>query len=237
MKLFIPELNDLLRLTKDWEFDLYQEGRNESVIKKFLSKESEKREKEIQEKISDYITPELYEKNYFACNSDEREIKDKVARIRREIVSEPFQMTIKSGEILEVDRIYIRKGAEDFSSITFKWIVDKKTLRFWAKLEDVNNLYVEKEGKLDRWPEGKLSLGLSNKQPLLLCRTNNSFWGRKIAENGSVEKANWRDRYNNDGNELNSLEKLVKKAQLKNYPQKLIDEFVSKHKAFMLENK
>jgi len=46
---------------------------------------------------------------------------------------------LKAGTILEVDRIYIRKGAEDFSSVTFK-IRGNKVLRFWAKLQDVNNI-------------------------------------------------------------------------------------------------
>lgn len=44
-----------------------------------------------------------------------------------------------AGTILEVDRIYIRKGAADFSSVTFK-IRGKKVIRFWVKLEDVNRI-------------------------------------------------------------------------------------------------
>jgi hypothetical protein len=43
-----------------------------------------------------------------------------------------------------VDRIYIRKGAADYSSITFRIHgdpFDKK--RFWAKLADVNNIVGE----------------------------------------------------------------------------------------------
>lgn len=66
---------------------------------------------------------------------------------------------------LTVDRIYIRKGASEFSSITFylnsfggkplKEVLHfgKKvsTIRFWAKLEDVNNIriskYVQKKTK------------------------------------------------------------------------------------------
>jgi hypothetical protein len=74
----------------------------------------------------------------------------------------PFDVTIKAGAILTVDRIYIRKGAEDFSSLTFilrsspdllvlcdgkEFKVTKSTkkfgvARFWAKLSDVNRMVV-----------------------------------------------------------------------------------------------
>ena len=56
------------------------------------------------------------------------------------------------GTVLAVDRIYIRKGASDFSSISFrivshpKYKKEKKVFgetylhRFWAKLQDCNNI-------------------------------------------------------------------------------------------------
>lgn len=47
--------------------------------------------------------------------------------------------TLPKGTILEVDRIYIRQGNKECSSLTFK-IRRKKVLRFWAKLQDVNNI-------------------------------------------------------------------------------------------------
>jgi hypothetical protein len=80
--------------------------------------------------------------------------------------------TILAGEILKVDRIYIRKGLEEYSSLTFYWKgkrtnskmvekwstaylgthhVDKidlvkqpaRAVRFWAKLADVNEIICE----------------------------------------------------------------------------------------------
>ena len=67
-------------------------------------------------------------------------------------------ITLPKGTVLAVDRIYIRKGASDFSSITFfakglgetevknrwsgrttKW----KAQRFWAKLSDCNQIEFE----------------------------------------------------------------------------------------------
>lgn len=77
--------------------------------------------------------------------------------------------TIPVGAILKVDRVYIRKGLKDFSSLSFLWKgaatnprleedqrwdrpsggyvpagtfhkVSKKPVRFWAKLDDVNKI-------------------------------------------------------------------------------------------------
>lgn len=63
-----------------------------------------------------------------------------------------FNVTVLAGSSLGVDRIYIRRGADFYSSITFNLhkggqvIIDGKTIkafgRFWAKLSDVNKLKV-----------------------------------------------------------------------------------------------
>lgn len=62
------------------------------------------------------------------------------------------KIIIKADAELTVDRIYIRKGAEEFSSLSF-WLspgaeviydgttyTTKKKIRFWAKLVDVNKI-------------------------------------------------------------------------------------------------
>lgn len=77
------------------------------------------------------------------------------------VVGGSVEVELLAGSILKVDRIYIRKGQGEFSSITFmlegqkaqvpdrKW--DRKTksyvpgkkdraVRFWVKLEDANNI-------------------------------------------------------------------------------------------------
>jgi len=71
--------------------------------------------------------------------------------------------TIPAGAILKVDRIYIRKGQEDFDSITFYWEgmrsqatmrqcpyratrmdkVPAKAVRFWVKMNDANKIEFE----------------------------------------------------------------------------------------------
>lgn len=61
-------------------------------------------------------------------------------------------VTILAGAELSVDRVYVRKGASDYSSITFHlrkngvlWFDGKEIKakgRFWAKLSDVNQMKV-----------------------------------------------------------------------------------------------
>ena len=51
------------------------------------------------------------------------------------------ELVISKGTTLKVDRIYIRKGNSDYSSLTFFiGSGDWKGCRFWAKLSDVNNI-------------------------------------------------------------------------------------------------
>lgn len=70
----------------------------------------------------------------------------------------PTPVIIPAGEKLKIDRIYIRKGKDDFDSVTFLWKgkstqprieryhdgseykVPRSPVRFWAKLEDVNKI-------------------------------------------------------------------------------------------------
>jgi hypothetical protein len=79
-------------------------------------------------------------------------------------------ITIPSGSVLKVDRIYIRKGAQEFSSITFYYekpgtgkgasgkAKKSKSLRFWAKLSDCNKIEFEIEEQIDT---SKLPLNFS----------------------------------------------------------------------------
>jgi len=122
--MYIPQIGDTIQLTADWKFDLYNETRNETLMR-FIK----------DERVS--------------------EMND----WRRIITAESF--VIPAGSKLKIDRIYIRKGQDDFSSVTFFW-VDKRTesyieecwgkqvkkparpVRFWTKLDDVNNIEFDK---------------------------------------------------------------------------------------------
>ena len=96
-------------------------------------------------------TTSTYVKNVFKVGNITFDIEGEFA---------PFTTTIPKGTILKVDRIYIRKGISDFSSVSFivvdspdQRLLNKKKLpktmlancskpvvRFFAKLKDVNNM-------------------------------------------------------------------------------------------------
>ena len=55
------------------------------------------------------------------------------------------RVTLPANTILQVDRIYIRKGAPDYDSLSFfisssDILPNKKKIRFFAKLVDINNI-------------------------------------------------------------------------------------------------
>lgn len=58
---------------------------------------------------------------------------------------ENVRVALPPGTVLIVDRIYIRKGKGDYSSITFRSKIPgiKSKPRFWAKLSDVNQIIFE----------------------------------------------------------------------------------------------
>jgi hypothetical protein len=84
-------------------------------------------------------------------------LKEYVWDWRRVKEPPPEEITIKAGAELSVNRIYIRQGANSFSSLTFylspkatieqvatgKTAVTKGKCRFWAKLGDVNKMVVQ----------------------------------------------------------------------------------------------
>lgn len=126
MKLYIPEIGDSIKLITDWTFDLYNEGRNSSLM----------------EFIGD--------------------TRNTIGSWHEKYGS--ITCTIPAGAQLKIDRIYIRKGIKDYSSITFLWKgkstepkverysygdrseykIPRRPVRFWAKLADVNNIECEK---------------------------------------------------------------------------------------------
>lgn len=150
MKMYIPELGDRIVLTKDWSFQLFNEHRNSGLINLLGVKFK-----------GDYY---VYNgKQYFHASKTENgccifgvESKDgdfkkwnRYDVINGRVPGVTFvketgiEVSLKAGQVLTVDRIYVRKGASDFSSITFNYIGAPKgsgRVRFWAKLADVNTI-------------------------------------------------------------------------------------------------
>ena len=122
MKLYIPEIGDELTLSESWTFSLYSEHRNDSVGIAL-----------------GYAIPG----GRFAgwkCNSDK-------SGYRLFSVTIADKVTFPKGTKLKVDRIYIRKGNSEYSSLSFRisYHENKNLLkkRFWAKLEDVNSMNID----------------------------------------------------------------------------------------------
>jgi hypothetical protein len=56
------------------------------------------------------------------------------------LTNHPYYYEFPVGTILEIDRIYIRKGTPEFNSVTFKTKINNKTYRFWVKLDNANKI-------------------------------------------------------------------------------------------------
>ena len=154
MKFFIPELGLKIKLKKPFSFKLYFEHRNYCLFDpKIIEEErllgleiSSKRDAEIQ-KLQEkfefdfgvglwHLNEETKEK-YFILEKEIHKKYNKEYRAFFDALHKPY--TFAKGTILIVDRIYIRKGAENYSSLSFK-VPSMKRGRFWAKLEDVHNM-------------------------------------------------------------------------------------------------
>lgn len=124
LRVFIPDIGEIITLAEDWTFQVVNERRNQGLAI-CMGKE----------KSDDY---------YYPFGTEEsQDVSDIYGRFgRRRVPKDAGTFTWKAGTSLEVDRIYIRKGNEDFSSVTFKARVKGKVVRFFAKLADVNRIEV-----------------------------------------------------------------------------------------------
>lgn len=155
MKMYIPEIGDKIRLTEDWSFRLFSESRNDALFKLLNIKE---RGPFIAFKGKNfYFQCRKLEGlgtrcEWFASDGDMLAsypaAKQAVLHKQHKQEDPGTLVTLKVGQVLGIDRIYIRKGAKDYSSVTFNYIGAPKgsgRIRFWAKLDDVNNIIFEKD--------------------------------------------------------------------------------------------
>lgn len=132
MKLWIPTIGDIIILTKDWKFDLWIERRNAKLIKSLLG-----------------------ETKQTSCLIEfDREF---VLKYREKLVKQsdnPYTprytlpISLPKNTELKIDRVYIRKNASDYNSISFRIenspLREARKQRFWAKLPQVNEIYYRK---------------------------------------------------------------------------------------------
>ncbi len=155
MKLYVPEIGDHFQLTADWSFSLYNEHRNKSLWELYdcdnnLEIQKQKAENDRVRAEINTLESKMYPRGrggYYQHHANidpidlakRAELYDKLHKL---FVS---TVTIPAGSVLAVDRIFIRKGMDDWSSLTFylkelPGVSFKKKPRFWAKLSDCNNI-------------------------------------------------------------------------------------------------
>lgn len=165
MTLYVPEIGDNLLLTRDWQFILHPERRNTSIanglgLSEFSNYDTFR--KRIHGWYNLESVPNIPEFDWrrngdYVYRKDwENSRNEWVNEVSKILVSD-LHIIFPTGTILKVDRVYIRKGAKDFSSITFHaknleivngefTISNKKkpkSFRFWAKLSDCNTINFE----------------------------------------------------------------------------------------------
>lgn len=139
MQLYIPTLGTQLVLDSDWTFLLAPEDRNKTLY----------------ELLGKYQDQDFYHGakptwvNVHTPN-ERITISRRALNIEEEKMWAPREFTLPRGTLLQVDRIYIRKGMDDFDSITFtmpgkKVVVDgmtvRRQVRFWVPLDHANNIH------------------------------------------------------------------------------------------------
>jgi len=138
MILCMPTVGQKVRVLDglDWTFKLYQEHRNQSLY----------------EHIGKPLLPEHRRSYYDDYVGGRKAIEDfHAGKTDQPPPLKSIEVTLPAGSILTIDRIYLRKGAGEFDSITFilngAKLPGKKgalaRVRFWVKLDDVN------DGKLE----------------------------------------------------------------------------------------
>lgn len=157
-QLRIPALGEIVTLAEDWTFRLFFEGRNEKLIE-LLGRShcppnvlfyAEEGESWWNQPVA--LRSELWAKSPW-LNSETGLAPNGHVRPHGGGVYTPI--TFRDGTKLKFDRYYIRQGGKAFDSVTFRsdCVVSSiddplfkarkfKSIRFWAKLEDVNTMVI-----------------------------------------------------------------------------------------------
>lgn len=154
----IPTIGDEMILAEPWTFRLYDEGRNHGLFE-FLG---EWVEEEINSPWRRHTCGWHGTSGKVSCTPENCPMVPHTYTVGKP-ASPLLDVTLPAGAVLVVDRIYLRKGAAEFDSITFLWHTGvtkelrasrwnsakqkKKVVRFWVKLHDVNKMVV----RSDEW--------------------------------------------------------------------------------------
>lgn len=145
MKIFIPKLGTKLTLSKAWTFNLHDERRNEAFW------------------LAVHGKP-VRETFYYGYNGGYHTspVKTATATSTAHKPAKPMKTTLPKGTVLLIERIYIRKNASEFDSITFRITKGGSVPagRFWVKTEDINNKLDAETEIIEKYPNGKFTLNV-----------------------------------------------------------------------------
>ena len=154
--MYIPEIGERLTLEEDWNFVLFKERRNYGFFKKFgydllphYAVSSDKHQKQLipvktHKKIYSILetVPRVNDYNVYMKNILSK-IQEELPNLEDEMIPE-LSICLPKGTVIIPDRIYIKKGLSDYSSITFRVEshpeIKRFKGRFWVHLKDVNNI-------------------------------------------------------------------------------------------------
>jgi hypothetical protein len=167
--LYIPEIGDRITLAEDWTFPLYREHRNDALWailsgnadpaivalerrKTALVEELEAIRRRGAEEATGTLVKMAFETQLIVRDEDrsrDRELRAELMEVNMTEAS--IAVTLPAGTVLAIDRIYIRKGISDYSSLSFNLTATLDPLisaargrkRFWAKLADCNRIVME----------------------------------------------------------------------------------------------
>lgn len=174
MRLYVPDIGDLLRLTQHWSFTLLKEYRNMDVWDALecdnhpsLADHAQKvAELELKmREIEDRMVPSPLSRQAHGITKEYASVQDRELwfEYRNEVWQSQHKitcpMTLPADTVLKVDRVYIRQGAGEYSSLSF-YIEEtphaaltplkkgggfkKGRRRFFARLSDVNTMEVQR---------------------------------------------------------------------------------------------
>jgi hypothetical protein len=139
LKLHIPEIGDRFTLTKDWTFTVYMESRNDKLTQRL------KCYKHMRDSRGYWKDPDEAAQ-FFDVEPGRRFLSVYSGHALKE------KFTIVAGTEIKIDRIYIRKGAKNYSSVTVYAtlppvkpaprgrVAKPEKVRFWVKLADFNQI-------------------------------------------------------------------------------------------------
>lgn len=158
-QLKIPALGEVVTLAEDWTFNLFFESRNEKLVDLLGRAHCPPPVLFYHEEGNSWWQQTVAYRNEIWAKSPWLDAETNVApkaQCRPHYGGIYTPITFRAGTKLKFDRYYIRQGLTNFDSVTFRsdCVVSSiddplfkarkfKSIRFWAKLDEVNKMVIE----------------------------------------------------------------------------------------------